>query len=266
MAEYIAHRNDVTGLVQTVKEHSENTAALCRDYAVPELKEIAYAAGLLHDVGKYQYSFTKRMDGANIRVEHSTCGALAVKDRYSIKQLALLMEYCIAGHHSGIPDGGFSNEDSSLSTLHGRMQRAFEDFSQYKKELAVPELDGREFLKYLLANCNNNMDKVIDKFAFLTRYVFSCLVDADSTDTAEFCREKELPRKLRGNFNDCLKKVDHKLKSFICETELQKSQGKSSKSSLFKQPERFGSLLNEYAYRQRKKLWLVLKLLWRGPF
>lgn len=224
MVTYIAHRNDVTGLVQTVKEHSENTAALCRDYAVPELKEIAYAAGLLHDVGKYQYSFIKRMDGANIRVEHSTCGALVVKDRYSIKQLALLMEYCISGHHSGIPDGGFSNDDGSLLTLHGRMQRAFEDFSQYEKELEVPELDGREFLKYLLADCNNNMDKVIDKFAFLTRYVFSCLVDADSTDTAEFCKEKELPRKLKGDFDVCLKKVNQKLKSFICETELQKAR------------------------------------------
>ena len=133
MAEYIAHRNDVTGLVQTVKEHSENTAALCRDYAVPELKEIAYAAGLLHDVGKYQYSFTKRMDGANIRVEHSTCGALAVKDRYSIKQLALLMEYCIAGHHSGIPDGGFSNEDSSLSPCTGECRELLKTSANIKR-------------------------------------------------------------------------------------------------------------------------------------
>ena len=39
LQEYIAHRNENTGLVQSVKEHSENTAELCREYAVPELKE-----------------------------------------------------------------------------------------------------------------------------------------------------------------------------------------------------------------------------------
>ena len=31
-------------------------------------------------------------------------------------------------------------------------------------------------------------------------------------------------KKIKGKFNDCLKKVDHKLKSFICETELQKAR------------------------------------------
>ena len=104
MQKYIAHRNEHTGLIQTVKEHSENTAALCREYAVSELKEFMYVAGLLHDVGKYQESFTKRINGANIRVEHSTCGALAAREQYEVFPMALMMAYCIAGHHSGIPD------------------------------------------------------------------------------------------------------------------------------------------------------------------
>ena len=49
---HIAHKNETTGAVQTVKEHDENTAKLCREYAVFELKEFLYAIGLLHDVGK----------------------------------------------------------------------------------------------------------------------------------------------------------------------------------------------------------------------
>lgn len=61
--EYIAHINDETKKKQTVKEHSENTAKLCREYAVPALKDVAYAAGLLHDLGKFQDSFQKRICG-----------------------------------------------------------------------------------------------------------------------------------------------------------------------------------------------------------
>lgn len=92
---YIAHKNEITGQIQTVKEHSEKTANLCREYAISELKDFLYAIGLLHDVGKYQESFGKRISGENIRVEHSTCGALAAKDNYAIPApMALMMEYC----------------------------------------------------------------------------------------------------------------------------------------------------------------------------
>ena len=77
---YKAHINEKTGAVQTVKEHCENTGRLCRDFAVPELKEIAEAMGLLHDIGKYQPSFQRRINQENIRVEHSTCGAIAAEE------------------------------------------------------------------------------------------------------------------------------------------------------------------------------------------
>ena len=224
MQKYIAHRNEHTGLIQTVKEHSENTAALCREYAVPELKAFMYAVGLLHDCGKYQTSFAKRINGANIRVEHSTCGALAAREQYEVFPMALMMAYCIAGHHSGIPDGGFPNDDKDEPTLQGRMHRSFEDFSAYKEELALPELDGREWLKYLVGDCGNKMEMLIDKFAFLTRYAFSCLVDADTRDTADFCSEGERPKRLHADFSACLERVNARLGSFVCKTDLQRTR------------------------------------------
>lgn len=224
MEKYIAHRNELTGLIQTVKEHCENTAELCREFSVPELKDFMFAIGLLHDVGKYQESFVKRINGANIRVEHSTCGALAARENYTISPMALMMEYCIAGHHSGIPDGGFANNSSDMLTLQGRMKREFEDYSEYREELNLPELNGQDWLLYLINDCHNDMEKLIDKFAFLTRYAFSCLVDADSIDTAEFCKEQELPRKLKADFQACLRIVNERLTTFICKTELQKSR------------------------------------------
>ena len=51
---YKAHINEKTGAVQTVKEHSENVAVLCRQFAVPVLKKVMYNVGLLHDIGKFQ--------------------------------------------------------------------------------------------------------------------------------------------------------------------------------------------------------------------
>ena len=54
MEQYIAHLREDAHETQSVKEHSENTAFLCAEYAISELKQILLATGLLHDVGKYQ--------------------------------------------------------------------------------------------------------------------------------------------------------------------------------------------------------------------
>lgn len=220
---YIAHISEATGEIQTIKEHSENTAELCRRYAVSELGDIAYAAGLIHDIGKFQVSFQKKIHGENLTVEHSTCGALEAKKKYE-RSLSLLMGFCIAGHHGGIPDGGSGKSDPSQSTLGGRLAREFEPYDDYQKELELPYLDRDAWISYLAKDCEGNADKLIDKFAFLTRYVYSCLVDADTADTAAFCRETEAPRQLYADFPTCLKSVDQCLESFTHTTRLQKAR------------------------------------------
>lgn len=226
MYQYKAHINEKTGEVQTVKEHSENTADLCRQYAIPVLKDFMYVMGLLHDCGKYQEDFQKRIDGANIRVEHSICGALVAKERYP-EPIALMMEYCIAGHHSGIPDGGFRSDTSDMSTLCGRLKRKVGEFSAYQDELSIPQLKEKDVIDLLLKNCveDGRFDEelFVDKYAFWTRYSFSCLTDADSVDTAGFCNDEKI-RPLSTDFRVCLEKVDKKLDSFVCKTPLQKTR------------------------------------------
>ncbi len=219
---YKAHVNEDTGEVQTVKEHCENTADLCRQFAMPVVREVAYLIGLLHDVGKMQFTFQRKIDGENIKVEHSTCGALAAKDLYP-DAIGLMMEYCIAGHHSGIPDGGYKNDTPDMSTLSGRLKRSFEDFSAYKELLKFPEINKEEVINFLMQDCGKNAELLVDKFAFLTRYMFSCLVDADSIDTSLFCGGEKI-RPLKADFKACLEKVNTKLNSFICITSLQKTR------------------------------------------
>ncbi len=72
---YKAHVQEQSGDIQTVKEHSENTAALCREFAVEPMKDLLYIIGLMHDIGKYQPAFQQRINGKKIKVEHSICGA-----------------------------------------------------------------------------------------------------------------------------------------------------------------------------------------------
>ncbi len=219
---YIAHINEKTKAIQTVKEHSENTARLCRDFAIPPLKDFMYRMGLYHDIGKLQPSFQKKISGANIRVEHSACGAIAAKKEFP-NAFGLMMEYCIAGHHSGIPDAGSKCDTPDMPTLYGRMGRSFEDFSVYKKELAACPVDQQSFMNFLLQDCEKDLSLLVDKFAFLTRYCFSCLVDADSLDTAEFCGDL-WDRHMQADFSACLQRVNDRLNSFVCKTGLQRSR------------------------------------------
>ncbi len=217
-----AHINDKTKEVQTIKEHSENTAELCCQFAVQPLKYLMYVIGLLHDIGKYQPSFQKRINGAGIRVEHSACGAMAASE-YFPNAAGWIMEYCIAGHHSGIPDAGNKNDTADKPTLYGRLSREFEDFSIYKKELSIPAIDLAVLNGFLLQDCGNDLSLFVDKFAFLTRYCFSCLVDADSLDTARFCGENEA-RPMKVDFLACLDKMNACLQNFTCKTRLQKAR------------------------------------------
>lgn len=228
---YIAHRKDKNNVeeIQTVKEHSKNTAEMARYFAIQPLKDYIYLMGLLHDIGKYQSSFQDRIEGKNIRVEHSTCGAIAVmylredlEKNYKANFFRML-QLCIVGHHSGLPDMGNKNDDESKSTFYGRMKREFEDFSIWEedlKEFIKTDIDIMEYWNYIFSDCNKEMEKVIDKYAFLTRYCFSCLTDADSIDTIQFMLEKHNTG-MKSDFEKCLIKVDNLLKSFDCKTKLQ---------------------------------------------
>lgn len=226
MREYVAHKkidNEGTEIVQTVKEHCENVAQLARAYSVSELKAVTYICGLLHDVGKYQYSFQKRINGEDVIVEHSTCGAKEVESlsiKYNIPKL--IMELCIAGHHTGIPDIGLRTDTPDMATLRAKLARKFEDYSVYQTEISLPELRLENIVSFLSRDCDN-YNMLMDKIAFITRYVFSCVVDADSIDTAKFS-ENDQRAYMTSDFIACRKLIEDKLDSFVIDTQLQRAR------------------------------------------
>ena len=219
---YKAHFDKNTGKMQSLKEHSENTAFLAKDFAIDALKNIAFISGLFHDIGKYQNSFQEKIStGKNLKVEHSTCGAIALKEYYD-NITSLLLSYCIAGHHSGIPDGGNVVDSTDDITLNGRLKRQFEDFSQFKEELIIPSLSDQPLKEFLARDCSDS-NILLEKFAFTTRYIFSCLTDGDSIDTATFYHQQQ-DSSLKADFALCLRLINEKLSSFTATTPLQKAR------------------------------------------
>lgn len=216
---YIAHKFDDNE--QLLTEHLTNVAELSRENAVYKLKDIAYICGLLHDAGKYTELFQKHIRGADIRVEHARYGARVLSGKNGVDSIIqLMMQYCIAGHHSGIPDGGTRLDSEDMSTLHGLLKRKTEDFSEFKREIIyeLPNDAAADYFKQM-----KSPEEVIELFAFLTRYLYSCLTDADFLDTEHFY-SPDIERGMSGDFAKALDKVCEKLDGFKPDTDIKKAR------------------------------------------
>lgn len=231
--EYYAHITE-DGRKQTVLEHLKATSALCGSFAIDELKPLAELAALLHDIGKYSLAFQRRLKGGKEHFEHSVCGAIELHKRElnNIEKLFLTMlEYCIAGHHTGLPDGGTISDNEYEQTLQARLKREHEyigssDYSAYKEEInfSVPDLKKPFMLMFGDVEKGNEREK-IERYAFFTRYLFSCLTDADFLDT-ERTFTPNTDRQLNADFDKVSEILDDKLGGFKADSDLQKARGR----------------------------------------
>ncbi len=228
----IAHKKENSNEIQTVAEHSISTATLASSFAIAPLKNFIYDIALMHDIGKYQKSFQNKINaGSEQRVEHAACGAAEFPKAVNTG-FALMAQYCIAGHHTGLPDGGDRTDTdyTTASTLSGRLSHTerFDDYSAYKDELVFRPVSDGDIIKLFSDIKGNNKEDYLERYAFLTRYCFSCLTDADSLDTAHFCTGRE-DKELVSDFEVCLRKLNFILESFYPETELQKARSRVQK-------------------------------------
>lgn len=169
---YLAHIAE-DGREQTVCNHLEGTASLCSSYAAAfDAEEQGKLAGLAHDIGKYTRAFQCRLHGGP-KVDHASAGAFEC-----LKIQQPLAAFAISGHHGGLPDGGGRGDSAGTGTFWGRINRVsqgnLEDYRAWQNELSLPR-----------ANLPVFVGKKLEGMFFI-RMLFSCLVDADYTDTAAF--------------------------------------------------------------------------------
>ncbi|MDD6559973.1 MAG: CRISPR-associated helicase Cas3' [Lactimicrobium massiliense] len=175
---YIAHINS-SGEVQTIKEHCKNVAELSSLFAHSlNLSGLAYTSGLLHDIGKYSDAFQRHIRGDFNRVDHSSAGAQEINHLEGGGILKVMSESVIAGHHSGLLNIG-SEHAHQEGTLSFRLHKKLENYLAYKTEIQLGSLKRERF-----AITNNQYTYLA--VSFMTRMLFSCLVDADFLDTEDF--------------------------------------------------------------------------------
>ncbi len=233
--EYYAHVKE--NQKQTVKEHLEGVAEKASSYSVDMMKSIVYTVGIAHDIGKYSQAFQDRLNGSKEKYEHSICGAIEISkvaQKGLQEQIAYMLEYCIAGHHSGLPDGGTKYDDKDSNTLQGRMKRNENykdksDYSAYKSDVELLFPDINEVVTEIQKSTSKT--EIIEKYAFFTRYIFSCLTDADFIDTENFC-SPDIDRELNCNFEKVEELLNEKFSQFKLETDLQKARSRLQEQAL----------------------------------
>ena len=221
--EFIAHRRESDNEVQTVSQHLEEVSTICGHLTDKlDLPEVGRLLGLLHDLGKYSHDFQTYIKSATDllnpdiddeyvdakglkgRIDHSTAGAQWAWQRFSMhgeqgKLAGQILAVCLAAHHGGLLDclrvdgsNGFqkriSKEDAQthlqeclnnceneiLYKINGFTSESFLK-SLWGKIVAIIELDKKESdrLKHF-------------RLGFFTRFLFSCLIDADRINSADF--------------------------------------------------------------------------------
>ncbi|MFE6796248.1 CRISPR-associated helicase Cas3' [Paenibacillus chitinolyticus] len=234
--EFIAHIRESDGEHQSVGEHLLGVQKLAESYGEGiGIKHIAGLAGLLHDLGKYAIAFQEYLLNA-VRnpeappkrgsVDHSTAGGRLLYHLFHTGKierdkgvLAEIVGNAIISHHSYLQD--FLNpelESNYLQRVRDKEAKELSEFPQVVRHFFENVMREEEFygyverasleLKVFLAQ--ESPLSLEARCMFLTKYVFSALIDADRTNTR--CFEENIsdapvtwqPQELFGSFYDRL--------------------------------------------------------------
>ena len=251
--DYIAHVRKSDGQPQSLQTHLIETAEIAKLLAAKlDLDQAGELLGLMHDFGKYSQDFQeyiKSVTGINPdaddyvlpngkKIDHSTAGAQWVYRelrKFGAAQgigelFGQMLGLCIASHHGEglidcLDDEGNAvwkkrfEKDDELTHLAECEQNADEAVQQKARELVGENLI-RSLLKAvkpILSDPASN-DKIKEFYlGCLTRFLFSCLIDADRINSSDFEREaqKEVRRLTeKPDWQSAIDKLEAKLAGF----------------------------------------------------
>lgn len=208
---YIAHVRERDHEIQTIQVHLQGVRRLAEQFGEKlGLKHVAGLAGLLHDLGKYSDRFQEYITKAafhpedtTIRrgeVDHSTAGGrllfsmLHKKDHTPYDRLlAEIVGNAIISHHSNLQD---YLSPSLESDFLRRMQKEdhLPEYAQAVERFFQDTVSKEDFASYVSAaseELKQFLSRTPTPAVFLTKYLFSCLIDADRTDTRNFEEQVE---------------------------------------------------------------------------
>ena len=252
---YIAHVRKSDGQPQSLQTHLTETAEIAKFLASKlDLDQAGELLGLMHDFGKYSRKFQKYIhDETGLfnpdlddeestpngsKVDHSTAGAQWVYRelrKFGAAQgigelFGQMLGLCIASHHGegliDCLDGEGNpkwierfNKTDELTHLAECEQNADEDVLQKAKELASENLIHSllKAVKPILSDPARN-NKIKEFYlGCMTRFLFSCLIDADRINSSDFEREaqKEVRRLTKKpDWQSAIDKLEGKLAGF----------------------------------------------------
>ena len=252
---FIAHVRQTDKCPQPVQTHLVETSELTKIFARKlNLESVGELLGLMHDFGKYSRKFQKYIhDETSLfnpdlddeestpngsKVDHSTAGAQWVYRelrKFGAAQgigefFGQMLGLCIASHHGegliDCLDGEGNpkwierfNKTDELTHLAECERNADEAVQQKARELTGENLI-RSLLKAvkpILSDSTAN-DKIKEFYlGCLTRFLFSCLIDADRINSSDFEREaqKEIRRLMeKTDWQSAIDKLETHLASF----------------------------------------------------
>jgi CRISPR-associated helicase Cas3/CRISPR-associated endonuclease Cas3-HD len=189
---------------QPLSTHLVNVAERARDFAEPlGLGEEAYLAGLLHDLGKYRIKFQLLLRGLEKAAPHAFAGSGVCLQQGGAGFMAA--SFAINGHHAGLPNGREDNkekverQEEAGGVPKDLLRTAIIDFHAWLEEgQGQQDSASEQLVQAALARLQNlasispplrSARKDALASEFLTRLLFSALVDADRLDTERFSEQ-----------------------------------------------------------------------------
>ncbi len=235
---------------QKLEHHLEGVSTLTSRLAGKlHLSKAGELLGLAHDLGKYSDAFAhylQKVAGDEAfkmepdlalkgSVDHSTAGAQIIAQGLKGERQALLVEMlalCVASHHSGLidcilPDGvdGLTrrlNKDNALSHCVEVLSRMAPQI-RVRLDSLLEASDVVDELRAAMSRVREkDGDAIIQPFkqGLLLRMLFSCLIDADRIDTADFDKPRAARLRQHGSYapwNQLIDRLECRLAAFLSE-------------------------------------------------
>ncbi|WP_335870282.1 CRISPR-associated helicase Cas3' [Bacillus sp. 2205SS5-2] len=214
---YIAHIRNSDGEEQSLEKHLEGVSSLAASYGEKiGLKHLAELAGILHDAGKISDEFQQYLKLAVYdpehaprkgSVDHSTAGGKWIYEKLhqtssapSQKLLAEIVSNLIISHHMGLQN--FLSPELTSDVLYRVIEKDLPGYEQVKKNL--PNILQNHDVDTLIHTSLGELihvlklplltaDRLPFTLALLSKYLFSCLIDADRTETRVFEEKEDTP-------------------------------------------------------------------------